>query len=81
MGRTLDTEITITRDGTEIEVLVSGTICGAEPDVGIMGAYLEDVCSSRLDTAPPTPIELTEEERERAETRILESYEDSWDDD
>lgn len=81
MGRTLDTEITITRDGTEIEVLVSGTICGAEPDVVIMGAYLEDVCSSRLDTAPPTPIELTEEERERAETRILESYEDSWDDD
>lgn len=72
MGRTADTEITVVRDGVEVEVLVSAEIHGAEEDVGIMSPMLELLIALRLDTTPPSPIDLSSEEMEIAETRILE---------
>lgn len=63
-------ESKVERGGVEIPVSVSFVARGAEPDVGIMGAYPDDVEVSTLDgkpfeVTPPELEALTEEAGER----------------
>lgn len=71
--------IKIIRDEKEVEVEVTGSFCKAEPDIGIMSAYFEDICAVN---AYGVPVELTEDEEEKACEALLEDhydYEPSYD--
>lgn len=64
----------------EIELTVSGTMQSAEPDVGIMSSYAEDVCA---EDEHGDPVELTEQEEQTAAEKLSEAYDDrgsDWDD-
>lgn len=69
-------EITIERDGIEIELTVEGTPTPAEPDVGIMSAGVE--LGAVLLDGRPWPGELTEAEVVRAEDALCERVDDAY---
>ena len=62
------------RDGEEVEVEVTGELCPAEPDVGIMSDYVDDIIA----THDGQPFALSTREEEHAAEAILEG-EDYYD--
>jgi hypothetical protein len=60
----------------EIEGTVSGTLCRAEPDIGIMSDYCEDICFKGDDGED---YELDEKEEERAQEILCNSRYDDRD--
>jgi hypothetical protein len=61
----------------DIEGEISGTMQPAEPDVGIMEAYAEDLCFA--DELTGRAFDLTEEEESLAQDLLLEVYHDPYD--
>lgn len=57
----------------EIEGEVTGTLCAAEPDVGIMSNWAEDACFTGYDGKT---YELTEAEEEHAIEKLCEAADD-----
>lgn len=68
--------MTITRGDDEIEIEINGDYYGAEPDVGAMGGYVENICAQDLSGKP---IELTETEEARAQEILVENAESDYD--
>ena len=67
---TIETTI---RDG--LPVLASGRICRAEPDVGIMSQFVEDLEVCFL-SGHPVPGELSDEEDRKLVQELLEAYDE-----
>jgi hypothetical protein len=59
------------KEDVDIEVEISGTLCRAEPDVGLMLDWFEDIFATRLDNGDG--IELTDKEEERAQEELFEA--------
>lgn len=55
---------------SEIEVDIAGSLCPAEPDVGIMSPWCEDVYATRVDDG--STISLTDREMSRAQELLRE---------
>ena len=63
MPKTVLAEMEVTRAGDPLELLLEGTVCGAEPEVGIMRDYVDDVTAYDEEARV---VRLTEPELERA---------------
>lgn len=64
----------------ERPMLVVGRLCGAEPDVGIMSAYVEDY--SVFDEASSAEVtDITEREHETIQERAAEYADEGFDPD
>ena len=59
----------------ELELTVSGVMQGAEPDVGIMSSYAEDICA---EDEHGDPVELTEQEEQTAAEKLSEAADDIY---
>lgn len=70
MARIVECEFTVYRGDEEITLHCTGEVAGAEPDVGIMGAYLDDFTAQVAGSHEE--FNLTDDERERLETKLLE---------
>ena len=57
-----------------LPVRASGNVCRAEPDVGIMSKFVEDLEVCFL-SGHPVPYELSDEDDQRIVQELLEAYE------
>lgn len=63
--------MTIERHGQTIEIDVYGKVNAAEHDVGIMGAWCEEVHAKDMGGSP---VDLTEDEERKAEELLAQRY-------
>lgn len=61
---------------TDIEIEVTGSYCSADPSVGIMSGYFEDICATNIETKEP--VELTANEEERAQEKLSEAMQEAY---
>jgi len=73
---TIYREVGFGDDETEeqpIEVDITGELCRAEPDIGIMSRYCEDVEATHVIDGKRVAIELTKDEEERAQELLCDA--------
>jgi len=68
----------IVRNGKTVECEIGGQYCGPDYECGITGGYIEDLSCVSLETLDN--IELTEEETERAQRKLVERHEEDAED-
>jgi len=69
---------TYEKEDIDIEVEISGEYCRAEPDVGIMSSYFDDITAVGVEDK--VEYELTEKEQDRACEELLDAQAGAYED-